>query len=241
MTWPYPADRQWTQEGEARPDSHRIVTDSPLRKKNSFCGHGAAVWQLHHESKRPYLRNPHRHQGPILCACMEEQTKDGRAHPTPVGRREVGRSDAMFGKDDDPFKGGKEEQGPSFTGGEGQAYAEARPFIRLRGLCPHMKNSRLCRGIIVLPFFSCAPGNGSIHSFILIWPFVMPSFMRMPPCFILAVAKPLDGFGGLFLSALFFPPVELGVLRLFSEQQKGQTIGNTGFPGRLAFFSKECF
>ena len=24
----------------------------------------------------------------------------------------------MFGKDDDPFKGGKEEQGPSFTGGK---------------------------------------------------------------------------------------------------------------------------
>ena len=45
----------------------------------------------------------------------------------------------MFGKDDDPFKGGKEEKGPSCTGGEGQACAEARASMGLRGRCRHSK------------------------------------------------------------------------------------------------------
>ena len=79
------------------------------------------------KSKGPYLRNP----------------------PTPVGRREVGRSDAMFGKDNTPFQGGKEEKDPSWTGGEGQACADVRASMRLRGLCPHMQNPRLRRGIII--------------------------------------------------------------------------------------------
>ena len=42
------------------------------------------------KSKRP---NTSRHQSPILCSCMEEQTTDCTAHPTPAARREVGRSD----------------------------------------------------------------------------------------------------------------------------------------------------
>ena len=51
----------------------------------------------------------------------------------------------MFGKDDDPFKAGKEEQGPSFTGGEGHACERPERLWACEGaagilrLCPHMR------------------------------------------------------------------------------------------------------
>ena len=94
------------------------------------------------KNKRPHLRTP-RHQ-------LDEEKSGDRI--------------AMLGKDDAPFQGGGEEKDPSWTGGEGQAYAEARPSMRLRGcccilwLCPHMQNPRLCRGFIIsLRFTSTAP------------------------------------------------------------------------------------
>ena len=47
----------------------------------------------------------------------------------------------MFGKDDAPFQGSKEEKDPSWTGGEGQACAEARASMRLpRALPAHAKS-----------------------------------------------------------------------------------------------------
>ena len=49
----------------------------------------------------------------------------------------LGDQMTMFGKDDVSFKGDKEEEGPSFTGGKQQTCAEARPSIRLRGRCWH--------------------------------------------------------------------------------------------------------
>ena len=102
----------------------------------------------------------------------------------------------------------------------------------LRGLCPHMKNSRLCRGIIVLPFFSCAPGNGSIHSFILIWPFVMSSFMRMPPRFILAVAKPLSEWlwRPFPFSSFLFPRLNRGYYAFSANNKQAKRLEIQDFP-----------
>ena len=81
------------------------------------------------KSKRPYLQNPRRHQ-------LDEE--------------KLGDPMTMFGKNDAPFQGGKKEKGPSWTGGEGQAYTDVRASMRLRGLCPHMQNPRLRRGIMIL-------------------------------------------------------------------------------------------
>ena len=72
-----------------------------------------------------------------------------------LDEEKLGDQMTMFGKDDVPFQGSKEEKDPSWTGGEGQDYAEARASMRLRGaagilgLCPHMQNPRLRRGIII--------------------------------------------------------------------------------------------
>ena len=49
----------------------------------------------------------------------------------------LGNPMTMLGKDDDPFQGGKEEKGPSFTGGKQPTCAEARTPMRLRGRCWH--------------------------------------------------------------------------------------------------------
>ena len=54
-----------------------------------------------------------------------------------LDKDKLGDPMTMFGKDDDPFKGGKEEKSPSCTGGEGQACAEARASMGLRGRCWH--------------------------------------------------------------------------------------------------------
>ena len=84
-------------------------------------------------SKRPYLRNPPDTRVPALQM-------------------------TIFGKDDAPFQGGKEEKCPSWTGGKQQTCAEARPPMRLRGRCWHSRalpahaTSRLRRGIIIALF-----------------------------------------------------------------------------------------
>ena len=68
----------------------------------------------------------------------------------------------MFGKDDDPFKAGKEEQGPSFTGGEGHACERPERLwacegaAGILGLCPRMQNPRLRRGIMIHGMEMCA-------------------------------------------------------------------------------------
>ena len=44
----------------------------------------------------------------VLCRYgRKEQTKDRRIYPTPVDEDKMGEQLTMFGKDDDPFKGGK--------------------------------------------------------------------------------------------------------------------------------------
>ena len=51
-------------------------------KENSFCDHGDAVWQLHHEKQKTVSTKSPRHQ-------LDEGT--------------LGDPITLFGKDDDPF------------------------------------------------------------------------------------------------------------------------------------------
>ena len=52
-----------------------------------------------------------------------------------LDEEKLGDPMTMFGKDDAPFQGGKEEKDLSWTGGEGQAYADIRASMRRRGRC----------------------------------------------------------------------------------------------------------
>ena len=81
------------------------------------------------KSKRPYLQNPRRHQ-------LDEE--------------KLGDPMTMFGKNDAPFQGGKKEKGPSWTGGEGQAYTDVRASMRLLGRCWYSR---------VLPAHAKSPGS----------------------------------------------------------------------------------
>ena len=51
----------------------------------------------------------------------------------PLDEDTLGDQMTMFGKDDAPFQGGREEGGTSLTGGKRQACANVRSSMRLRG------------------------------------------------------------------------------------------------------------
>ena len=86
------------------------------------------------KSKRP---NTSRHQTPSFVVVWKNKQQIAQHIRHQLHEGKLGDQMTMFGKDDVSFKGGKEKEGPSFTGGKQQTCAEARPSIRLRGRCWH--------------------------------------------------------------------------------------------------------
>ena len=69
----------------------------------------------------------------VLALKNKQQIAKHIRHQLHEGK--LGDQMTMFGKDDHSFKGGKEEEDPSFMGGKQQTCAEDRPSMRLRERC----------------------------------------------------------------------------------------------------------
>ena len=71
------------------------------------------------------------------CITKSQKTVSAESPRHQLDEDTLGDPMTMFGKDDVPFKAGKEEEAPSFTGGKQPTCAEARTPMGLRGRCWH--------------------------------------------------------------------------------------------------------
>ena len=91
----------------------------------------AHAWRMY-ERKTPFAIMVMRSGS---CITKSNKTVSAEFPPRQLDEETLRDPMTMFGKDDDPFKGGKEEKGPAFTRGKPQTCANTRASMRLRGRC----------------------------------------------------------------------------------------------------------
>ena len=134
-------------EAEICPDHvHMLVSIPPKVAVSSFMGYlkgksSLMIYEQFGNLKFKYKGREFWCRGYYVDTVGKNKEKIAEYIRHQLEEDKLGDQMTMFGKDDDPFKCGKQQKSPSLTGGKQQTHADARPSMRLRGRCRYSRAS----------------------------------------------------------------------------------------------------